>query len=313
MSIVFSLNLKSSGAAGLSAGGGAGESLSWRGKNGTACVLIHGLTGTPYEMKFLGAALNRKGYSVLCPRLANHGAPLDVLKSTKWQTFYQSAREALLSARREYDRIFVGGLSMGALFALLLAEEFPEYVSGVSCLSPTLFYDGWNTPNMKWLLPLAYATPLKHFFYFKEDPPYGIKNEAIRRYVDRYYSKATLDDLSGVEQYGYPFFPLTLLHQLKRLVKFLTPRLGRIRTPIQLIQASQDDMTSVKNSQYIYDRVRAEKKELVLLDDSYHVITADQERDKVAQKMVQFYSEVAGAGNAGPSVRTRGGEHEQPV
>lgn len=291
MSVVFSLNLKKSKAAAPHHDSQNG--LSWEGENGRACILIHGLTGTPYEMKFLATFLNKKGYAVICPRLANHGAPIDVLKYTKWQSFYQSAKETLLEASKKYDKIFVAGLSMGALFSLLLAEEFPQLVAGVSCLSPTLFYDGWNTPKSKGLLPLAYATPLKHFVYFKEDPPYGIKNERIRGYVDRYYSKAKLDDISGVEQYGYPFFPVTLLHQLQLLIKYLTPRLNRVQSPVQLIQAKDDDMTSVRNSQFIYDRVKSIQKEIVLLYNSYHVITADQERELVAQKLDHFFSNIA--------------------
>lgn len=184
---------------------------------------------------------------------------------------------------------------MGALFSLLLAAEFPKVVKGVSCLSPTLFYDGWNMPKYRWLLPLAYTTPLKNFFYFKEDPPYGIKNEAVRRYVHNYYSRASLETMEKVAEYGYPYFPVGLLNQLKEVVRCVIVKLGTITAPVQLIQAQEDDMTSVKNSRFIYDRVASKKKELVLLYDSYHVITADQERDKVAENMDSFFAGAADA------------------
>ena len=52
-------------------------------------------------------------------------------------------------------------------------------------------------------------------------------------------------------------------------------------------------MTSARNSQFIYDRVKSAQKELVLLHNSYHVITADQERAQVAQKVEQFFSKGA--------------------
>ena len=266
------------------------EGLFLKGSNGCLVLLIHGLTGTPHEMKFLAHHLNEKGFSVFSPRLANHGKSLNILKRTKWQDFYESAKKDFLEISDSYKVVFVGGLSMGALLSLLLAEEFSDKIAGVSCLSPTLFYDGWNMPKYRWLLPLGSATFLKHFFYFKEDPPYGIKNEAIRRYVHRYYSQAKLDDIEGVDQYGYPFFPLTLLDQLHRLVKHVSRRLGVVTTPVQLIQAKEDDMTSVKNSQFIYEKIKSQTKELVLLENSYHVITADQERDKVAQKMAEFFT-----------------------
>jgi len=270
--------------------GTVGNGLYLEGNNGSLVLLIHGLTGTPNEMQFLARSLNRSGYSVICPRLANHGQTLAVLKETKWQEFYATAKKAFLDAKKNYCQVFTGGLSMGALLALLLAEEFPGEVQGISCLSPTLFYDGWNTPWYRCFLPILYMTPMKHWFYFKEDPPYGIKNEAVQRRVHKYYSQASLDDIDNVGQYGYPYFPVTLLYQLKLLIKYLNRRLRQIEAPVQLIQAQEDDMTSVKNSQFIYNRIASPNKELVLLEDSYHVITADQQRQRVADEMSRFFA-----------------------
>ena len=265
------------------------------GTNGPLVILIHGLTGSPYETWYLAKFLNRKGYSVLCPRLANHGEPLEVLKKTTWQQCYQSVREAFLAMKPTYEpgAIFASGLSVGALLALLLADEFPDKIFGVSCLSPTLFYDGWNSTRFRHLLPLAYFTPLKNFFYFKEEPPYGIKNETIRQRIHEFYNQASLEDMKEVARYGYPFYPLTLLYQLHLLVKYFKKKLPQIQTPVQLIQAKEDDMTSVKNSQYIYDRIKSEKKEMFLLYDSYHVITADQEKETVARQMQRFFDEIS--------------------
>lgn len=261
-----------------------------RGTNGSAVVLAHGMTGAPQEMKFLAEFLNHKGYSVICPRLANHGQPIEVLKETKWQEFYQSIRGAFLEVAGEHKFVFAAGLSMGALLALLLADEFGDKIAAVSCFSPTLFYDGWNTPWCKYFLPLAYMTPLKNFFYFKEEPPYGIKNEKIQKLMHRYYCKAGLHSTENIARFGYPYFPVKLFYQLHLLVKHLSKRLPYIKNPVQLIQASNDDITSVKNSQFIHDRIKSEKKELILLHDSYHVITADQEREKVAQNAESFFN-----------------------
>jgi carboxylesterase len=165
----------------------------------------------------------------------------------------------------------------------------------VSCLSPTLFYDGWNIPWSRHLIPLCYHTPLKYFFFFKEDPPYGIKNERLRKIIHRYYNKARFEDMEGVAEYGYPYFPGMLICQLHLLVKHLTKRLPYIETPVQMIQAKEDDITSVKNSLFIRDNIGSKKKDLVLLYDSYHVITADQERDVVAEKMNGFFREIINA------------------
>lgn len=289
MSVVFSLkNIhRRSSSAGVSMDNG----YTLDGDNGSIVILIHGLTGTPNEMRFLANYLNKKGYTVICPRLANHGEPLWVLKRTKWQEFYASARAVLASDRVAGNPgpVYVSGLSMGALLSLLIADEFNKRVAAVSCLAPTLFYDGWNTPLSKYFMPFA-RTPLKHVFYFKEDPPYGVRNEAIQQRIHKYYSDATLDDMENVAQYGYPYFPVTLLYQLQLLVKHLKGKLPAIDVPVQLIQAKDDDMTSTRNSRYIYDRIASGVKEMIFLYNSYHVITVDQERDVVAKKMESFFS-----------------------
>ena len=241
--------------------------------------------------------MNRKGYTAICPRLANHGEDISVLKHTRWQDFYRSVRdaEAVKRAVRGAGRLFVAGQSMGALLALVFADEFSRRVSAVTCLAPTLFYDGWNTPGVKYFLPLA-RTPLRHFFYFKEEPPYGIRNEAIQNRVHKYYSGARLEEMDNVAQYGYPFYPVTQLYQLRLLVKHLSRRLPRIRIPVQTIQAKDDDMASARNSKYIYDRIRSRTKEMVFLYNSYHIISVDQEREIVADKMLTFFERTA----AGP-------------
>lgn len=283
---------------GLKKSKGSGESLidqgmRFHGNNGHAVILAHGLTGTPNEMRFLANHFYAKGYSVICPRLANHGNPLEVLKYTKWEDFYESVRNAFIEAEKENSLIFVSGLSMGALLALVLAEEFHDRIAGVCCLSPTLFYDGWNVPWYQCFLPLATAIPfLKDSLYFKEDPPYGIKNERVQRIIHRYYSNASLTHMEGVDKHGYPYFPLTLLYQLNLLIRHLDKRLKNIQVPVKLIQAKDDDITSVKNSQFIYDRIKSDIKEITLLYNSYHVITADQERDKVASEMEVFFNRV---------------------
>ena len=295
MSVVFSLDLKSFITEDKAGPSSTGSGFSLKGEGDATAILIHGLTGTPNEMKYLANHLNKSGYSVICPCLANHGGSIRVLKNSKWQDFYNSVRSIMTEGELAEKKgpIFVAGLSMGALLALMLADEFNDRVSAVCCLAPTLFYDGWNTPWSKYFLPLAYNTFLKHFFYFKEEPPYGIKNETIRQRIHKYYSGATLNDTGNVAQYGYPYFPVALLYQLQLIVKKLTRDLSDMRFPVQLIQAKDDDMASVKNSKFVYDRIGSEVKEMVFLYDSYHVITADYERDIVAEKMEGFFSRVA--------------------
>ena len=65
--------------------------------------------------------------------------------------------------------------------------------------------------------------------------------------------------------------------------------LPSVTTPIQLLQAKDDDVTSPKNSYYIYNHIGSKEKEVLLFENSYHIIIADQERDKVAAKTLAFF------------------------
>jgi carboxylesterase len=258
--------------------------------DGNLCLLIHGLTGTPKEMGSIAAALHKNGFSVACPMLKSHNKSISVLKREKWQHIHSQLKNEFLNYTRAYENIFVAGLSFGALLALMLAYEFPKNVRAINCFSPTLFYDGWANPKLRILLPAVFKTPLKYYFYFKEEYPYGIKNERLRSKIESFYKEAALFDYSKVHLYGYPVIPVSCMHQNQLLAKQVTSILGKIKAPLQLLQAKDDDVTSPRNSRFIYDRVASQHKEIILFENSYHIITADQERDKVAQATVSFFN-----------------------
>jgi carboxylesterase len=271
------------------------DELFLQGRDGPVIMLIHGLTGTPYEMGFVARYLNRRGFTVHCPRLANHGAPLAVLRVTRWEQCLESMRVAFEKLRSRVGAnvpIFVGGLSAGALLALLLSEIFGDAIAGVACLSPTLFYDGWNLPWTHRLLPLAYSTPFARYFYFKEEPPYGIKNEGVRRRIHASYGEARLGDDGDFARSGYPYYPVPLYCEMRKLIRHFIRQLPAFTTPVQIQQAVEDDITSPRNSEFIYQHIGSEMKELVLLHNSYHVITADQERESVAENIAAFCDRV---------------------
>ena len=74
--------------------------LNCPGQNGEAIILIHGMTGTPHEMRFLANYLNRQGYAVYCPRLANHGAPIQILANEQMAGFLSNGPSMLSSDPR---------------------------------------------------------------------------------------------------------------------------------------------------------------------------------------------------------------------
>jgi carboxylesterase len=263
------------------------------GTGGCTVLLLHGLTGTPTELGYLAYFLrHRGGHTVLAPRLANHGQPLGVLARTTWRELLASARAAFLeareAARRKNAPLVIGGLSLGAVLSLVIAAEFPGDVAGVVCLSPTLFYDGWNVPWYHRLIPLVGYTPLKYFAYFREGTPFGLKDEALRHRVAREYGKTSLRESAAAAAVGYAHFPVRLFCEMRPLIARCKRLLSKVTSPVLLVQAEQDDMTSPRNSEYIRRRVASARRELVLLKESYHLVSVDRERMLVAERLRTF-------------------------
>src|SRR6476646_5928487 len=105
-------------------------------------LLVHGLGGTPIEMRFIAQGLARAGNTVYCCQLAGHcGTPEELRRST-WQEWYASVEAAHDLLKEHCDIIVVGGLSMGGILGIHLAQNRPESVHGLLLLAPTLTLDG---------------------------------------------------------------------------------------------------------------------------------------------------------------------------
>jgi len=255
-------------------------------------LLLHGLTGAPSELAYVAHYLHRRAQlDVWCPPLLNHGQPIGVLARTRWRELHASVKNQFDDARRiasqNGEPLIVGGLSMGAVLSLMLAAQFPADVAGVICLAPTLFYDGWNVPWTQRLIPLVDFTPLKYFTYQREEPPYGLRDEALRARIAREYDNIRLEDEGGPNR-GYAHYPIRLMCEMHRLIRACKDSLPQVTCPILIVQAENDDATSPRNANFIHQRVGSRRKELLLLRESFHMITADLERAKVAGAMEKF-------------------------
>ena len=83
-------------------------------------LLIHGITGTPSEMRYLGKKLNKAGFTVLCDTLPGHCSSLGDLKKVTWQEISTACVQSLKFLKQHCDEVFVGGLSMGALMQMAM-------------------------------------------------------------------------------------------------------------------------------------------------------------------------------------------------
>lgn len=260
-----------------------------------AVLLIHGLTGTPAEMKPIAKRLVKQGFSVMCPALAGHCGSMSDLKKSKWQDWYGSIErsfEALKAAG--HAQVYVAGLSMGALMALILAAEKGERVDGIGLLSTTFFYDGWNMPKLRrqLLMPIALYSPLKYFLSWQEMPPYGIKCERTRAMVHAVLENR---DALASEKVGIFSTPGVTIHESVRLIRAARKILPQVHSPALIVHATEDDMASVKNAHFVAKRIASRKVETFFVDDTYHVLTLDKRRDDVARRLAEFFKHCAPA------------------
>jgi carboxylesterase len=279
--------------------GAAETDLFMPAKSRTLVYLIHGVTGTPAEMKYVGRKLWQSGYDVYLPTLPGHCAKIrDLLRSNE-EDWIEHVVKQLSFLRKRYSHVFAAGLSAGALLAL--KASIRVRLDGIGVFSPTFFYDGWNVPRTRILLDLAirwFPRPLHYVFFHFDGFPYGIKNPALQARLQAAYNpmnrllsafrKRTSPRHYSSDAVGYPVFFLKTLADLDRLYAVVKADLAKVTAPTLVLQASEDDFTSVKNSEFVLSRIASTDKKLVLLDDSYHVITVDRQRDRVARELQNF-------------------------
>jgi alpha-beta hydrolase superfamily lysophospholipase len=149
-------------------------------------LLIHGLGGTPIELRFVAQALARAGHTVYCCQLAGHcGTPEELRRST-WREWYASVEAAHDMLRERCDIIVAGGLSMGGILAIHLAHNRPESVHGLLLFAPTLRLDGWSMPWYSRPLHYVRPLPIKLEFDLADEPlPGDVEHPPVRRLKSR--------------------------------------------------------------------------------------------------------------------------------
>lgn len=260
------------------------HSLLFRGnaaRGRTGVLLIHGLGGTPLELKTVARALAARGWTVSCCQLAGHCGSENDLLSTTWADWFASAERAMTDLESQCDILVVGGLSIGAVLALRLAALNPERVHGTLLFAPTLWYDGWAIPWYRFMLKVAFRLKFIKRLRFAERPPYGIKDESIRSVV----AGAMLAGKS-IEA-GLACTPLGALREADALVRDVVRRLPSIKQPALIVHPREDDISDLSNAICLQRRLGG-LAECVVLDDCYHIVTVDRQRDIVIDRAAHF-------------------------
>jgi len=264
-------------------GGGPALGFSLAGHLGKAVLLIHGMTGAPGEMKFLAKRLHRRGFAVEAPLLAGHGRDEAHLLTTTWRDWLGTVAEAYARLRRDHDEVYVAGVCVGGALGLALAAEEPS-VAGAAVYSMTYRYDGWNMK--RWysaIAPLAepfVGLPHIRRLSFAEPYPFGLKDERLREGMAAAPGAVIPGALDRL--------PLGSIGEMHRLARRLD-RIGRqITLPTLIVHARDDDMSHPRNAVRL-QRALGGAVELRLLDDCYHMIHVDRQRELVAELTADFF------------------------
>jgi carboxylesterase len=258
-----------------------------------AVLLLHGLSSSPLELRFLARQFAKEAFTTCVPVLHGYSAGTPEASIEQW---IEAATAVFDALAQRYARVSVCGLSIGAALALAVARKRPN-AQALALLSLTLAYDGWAIPWYRFLLDWVYYTPMRNRWRYREHEPFGLRNEVLRGKIARAMQRNAMSEV------GPSSISLTALHEANRLVKTVKPVLKDVHNDTLIIHAIDDETSSPRNARFVETNIGAAFVRTVWLDDSYHMITSDNEREIVARECVSFLreSEAASASEVGES------------
>lgn len=239
-----------------------------RGHNGAGVLLLHGFTGTPDSLRPVANALIEEGFTVLAPLLAGHGQTPEACAATGWHDWMESVQKAYMELREQCTRLFVCGLSLGGLLALKLVIDNPQAFSGLSCLATPIELKAWA----RRLLKAVWYSPLRYTYRFQKKVDVDIKDQS---------AKANF--------WNYDLMPVSCVASLVELQALVRSQLSGVTCPLLLMHSRHDNTAPYESMGMIAGGVSSAVTEMVTLENSYHVITLDFEKDLVASRVTQFF------------------------
>lgn len=264
-------------------------------------LLVHGLCGSPTEMRYVANGLARAGYTVHCPQLAGHCNGEQALEASCWQDWLNSAEEGLKVLEARCEKVIVGGLSTGAVLALMLAARHPDKVAALALYSPTLWLNGRFIPWYARAFRIVRWRWLARLFRFDAPLDFGIKDQRLREFIKRTLAQPGAPDT--------PFqTPGIAAMERQLLVEAALRDVPRIKTPVLMLHPREDEYAHLSNAAYLQEKL-AGPVELVVLEDSYHLVTIDRQRNVVLDRTAEFVARIAtscgGLGQGTPQALAR--------
>jgi carboxylesterase len=229
-------------------------------------LLSHGFTGSPASMVPWGHHLAEQGFGVAVPRLPGHGTTWREMNRTTWRDWYGEVERSFEKLRAECDQVVVGGLSMGATLALLLAAERQTEVAGV--ISVNVSVDNKD--------PRRFALPV------------------LKRFIPSF--PGIVDDVKkpGVTESGYDRLPLHAAHEFISLCKQVQTQLPRVTQPLLVFKSAIDHVADPGSHELLLRTVSSLDVTERILENSYHVATLDNDAPVIFEESTEFVRRVTG-------------------
>ena len=232
--------------------------------NRTGCLLLHGFTSTPEEVRGLGDCLHAEGWTVYGARLAGHATYPNDLARIRWQDWLATVEDGLALLQPMCDQVYLIGQSLGGIIALLAAARYP--VHGVVALATP--YD--VTPDLRLRTVRVWSVVIP--WIFKGRTPI----------VDFKLSRREKD------YPAYPYFPTRILAEVEEIKLVMRAELAHIKAPVLLIQSRKDPSVPPQSAEGLFAQLPDVPKELFMLDDAGHSIVMDAQCAPAFQKICAF-------------------------
>jgi carboxylesterase len=240
----------------------------------TGVLLVHGFTGTPMSMRPWGEHLAKEGFAVRCPLLPGHGTRWQDCNASSHDQWTATVSDEFDALAAECDRVFVAGLSMGGTLAIRLAETRPDDVAGLLLVNPALLS---RRVDVNYLLPM------------------------IARVTGSWAPIASDIKKPGVTELAYPKLPTRALVQLRSLWAATRADLPRVTVPVIVFHSAVDHVVEPINSRVFLDGISSSDATEVVLRDSYHVATLDNDAPLIIERSVEWVREHVRAAEAPPA------------
>ena len=239
------------------------------GNSGVGVLLVHGFTGTPFEVRLLGEALAKHGHTIYGVRLAGHGVNAPALGASTYEDWVQSVDAAYDLLAQHVDRIFVCGLSLGGLLTLDFAARRGEApgskLRGIAALSVPLWLTGMNELAIKITRKLGRKPP----------------NIVLPTFGTSDLSDPVMRKRNHLAQ-GRGGLPIPAVMSLRVFMDVVRAGLPRVKIPTFVAHSRGDHTAPFACMKVIADGVGTKQVETLTLAKSFHVITLDVERARVA-------------------------------